>query len=119
MPAKITGQSAARDHVEVVLSTLREESRTRSGFEGPDNSDRARWAFNAVAAYAIQNRYSTEAVLDEEDTDHLEEVVGDFLDDLMHALNGLGLDFDELAERGRYHFTAELEEAAQAEKEGA
>jgi len=99
-------------------------------FEEPNNGNRASWARTGVNAYAAETRHSpSEQVIDMTTPDewpgrdHAEEVISDFLGDLRHLCKELGLDFDELSERGNGHYEYEVAEEAElakadAEEEG-
>ncbi|MEY8018775.1 hypothetical protein [Mycobacterium servetii] len=62
-----------------------------------DNNIRAGWAARALIAYA--SHLGGQSLVDE-----LETVTGDLLGDLLHLFDALGLDWEEIRERGeRFH----------------
>ncbi|MBE5477993.1 hypothetical protein E3G68_005347 [Mycobacteroides abscessus] len=62
-----------------------------------DNNIRAGWAARALIAYA--NHLGDQSLVEE-----LETVTGDLLGDLLHLFDALGLDWEEIRERGeRFH----------------
>ena len=65
----------------------------------PDNDDRADWAQKALAAFAAETNQS----IDHE----TEEIVTDFLCDLMHFCIRKEINFDNCLENGTEHFRYE------------
>lgn len=80
-------------------------------FMEPDNEDRAGFANVALDAYAGETRHNPrEQHVDVLDKEHVEEVMGDLLCDLMHLAKLAGVDFDQVVESGRFNFEFEAEE---------
>lgn len=76
---------------------------------GPDNTDRAMWAREAVDAYAAATR-NDPAEQRVEDAEALTEVLGDLLCDLRHLANMDGVDFEALVGHGRDGWREEIAE---------
>jgi hypothetical protein len=80
----------------------------RGSGDRPTNADRAAWVIAALERFGAltgQRGYFTEPV----DREAACEIVADFLGDLLHLCDRLGLDFDPLLDRGRGDFEAEVE----------
>lgn len=69
------------------------------GDEQEDNNLRAKFAAKAVYHYARRT-----GTLDEEPALSISDMLGD----LRHLCDALDLDFDELVERGAFHYSAEI-----------
>lgn len=85
------------------------------GSDPVGNEDRAGWAMEAVRHYARQNRFGEEAVIEDGDTEHLDEALGDLLNDCLHLAHRSGLDPEVLIDRARRGYEEELLEEEQAE----
>lgn len=68
-----------------------------------DNGRRAGFAAAAVLAYAART-----GLLSEHNDENPATAIGDLLGDLRHLADSLGLDFAELARRGKNHYVSEL-----------
>lgn len=66
-----------------------------------DNNTRAAWG--AIALLAFTARTFGDAAGEDWET-----LVGDLMADLMHLCDALGVDFDEMVEKGRSHYEPEL-----------
>ena len=69
------------------------------GDEQSDNESRATAGMAAIRLYASQAFHGPEEP---------KTALGDLLGDLRHACDALGLDFDQMSERGAMHYEAEL-----------
>lgn len=74
------------------------------------NTTRAGWARTALEAYIGETRHGGGYELTLDNSENNEEVIGDFLCDLRHLCDDLGLDFEVLAERGAMHHREEIAE---------
>jgi hypothetical protein len=85
------------------------------------NADRAGWARTALDAYVDETRSPCASAyeLTPENKDNNEEVIGDFLCDLRHLCDALGLDWESLNDSGAMHYRDEAEEARQEAEEEA
>jgi hypothetical protein len=63
------------------------------------NVERASWAWNAMETFMKETGLA--------DDDVFETVAGDFLGDFLHMCDLLGVDFEELLEKGREHHRVE------------
>jgi hypothetical protein len=71
------------------------------------NADRAAWAAYAVTAYARQTRHSVpEHTI--ASAEHVRELIGDLICDLLHLGDQWGVDPEVLIESGRGHFADEV-----------
>lgn len=68
-----------------------------------DNGRRAGFAINGLVAYARRT-----GLLNGRNDEDPETVIGDFLGDLRHLADALGLDYAEIDEHGQGHYEAEL-----------
>ena len=85
-------------------------------FVEPDNEDRAGFALRALQEYAVVTRHNpAEQTVDPTDEEHLQEVLGDLLCDLMHLADSAELEVDDLLESARYHHDCEVDEEALSE----
>lgn len=81
------------------------------------NEDRAAWALEALRHYALQNRFGDEAVIEDGDTEHLDEVLGDLMNDLLHLAHQSGLDPEVLQDRALRGYEEEVAEEEQDDDE--
>lgn len=82
-----------------------------------NNWGRASFAATALTAYHDETHPSSSSYGDE-GSEQFAETFSDMLGDLQHLARRAGVDFQELLERGTYHFMAEVqEEMALAEEE--
>jgi len=79
-----------------------------SGGRYPTNGDRADWAEEALRTFGQLTRQDEHIGSGEKAL--IEEIVGDFLADLMHYCCREGVSFDALLENGRMHHDEEVEE---------
>lgn len=78
----------------------------------PTNEDRAEWARKSLWTYVEETRYgSSDYELEPDNKDNNEEVIGDFLSDLRHLCDALGIDWDSVNSSGAMHHREEVAEA--------
>lgn len=77
------------------------------------NNDRAKSAFDRVHGYGDSTVFSTlePADFNNDDRDALHQQMGDLLCDLHHLADLALLQWDELLDRGDYHYQAEIQDA--------
>lgn len=78
----------------------------------PTNADRAEWAEIGLRAFT-DRVFHGEADRDLSDPDAFEQALGDFLCNLMHLADRQGVNFEQVLERGRCHYSAEVREEAE------
>jgi hypothetical protein len=83
-----------------------------------DNEQRAAWAMAALRHYASLNRWGGEEVIEDGDSEHLDEVAGDLMNDLYHLLADHKLDPQVLHERALMGYEEERAEEAQDDEDG-
>lgn len=98
------GIDPEQDLVEVLARTHTGPTRPYLGPDGPDNTDRARWAAAALDAFGAATGQIGYTYTDPE---HLSEIAADLVADLMHLGDQAGLDPEGLLDRGRRHYDDE------------
>ncbi len=74
---------------------------------GPDNEDRRRWARVALDAFGAETGQTD---YDYRNPEHLIEIGGDLICNLLHLADQAGMDPEVLLEKGRDHHDEEVAE---------
>lgn len=79
----------------------------------PDNDDRAAWAYTAVRAFGEE---TGQIDYDMTDREAVMEIAGDLICNLFHLVGAAGVTPEELVDRARMHYDAEVDDEDEEER---